>query len=54
MRALARFVYWLTGKLPLPECIEWPLSEWAYRTINGGPTLPVHHIKFGPQQIERE
>ena len=33
MEALARFVYWLTDHIPLPEIIEWPLSEWAYNAI---------------------
>jgi hypothetical protein len=54
LRLLARALNWALNWLPLPECIEFPLSEWCYRTINGGPTLPVNHIKIGPQQIERE
>ena len=33
-RQIAKFVYWLTDWLPLPECVEWPLSEWAYTQLH--------------------
>lgn len=50
-KALAGFVYWLVGWLPLPEALEWGLSEWAYAQLNPKPVLPTHHIS---QHIGRD
>lgn len=33
-RSIAGLVWWLTDRLPLPEAIEWTLSEWAYVELN--------------------
>ena len=54
MRRIALALDWFLGWAPLPECIEFPLSEWCYRRLHTKPTLPAHPWKFGPQQIERE
>ena len=53
-RLAAKFLMWLTNWLPLPEAIEFGLSEWAYQQLHDRPILPTHHLRFGPQQIERE
>ena len=51
-KLLARFVYWLTGWLPLPEIWTQSPSEWAYAVLHPKPSLDA--IMRDHYRIERE